>query len=1008
MAHAEPGRRRSWTWKRGAATLRVLMALVMLLPVWTGLLGGAAAQQALPTARCQDSLERDAASKVMRLLRDCVTSASIEIADGWTFDGDDHFMYAQDPPGGQLAAGVLRVAQGTATVQDVTIDGRGLTQPCRFERDDVVSGVAIAGASGAVQRVTVRRFTRPQSPSSEPLPDYQRQACGTGVRITGAAANVTVSDSTLEDLGYAGVVIDAGMATVSRNAIRRAAVLGVFAFNGARVRVTPENQIREGHVGVQFEGAGTSGRIAGNVVAHMDEAGIVVIDRAQASVANNVIEDAANTGISVKFGGRAALTDNRVTGGIFGIAADAAELTMSGSSVTGSSIGIGSFTGAQITVRESHVRDCNYGIGAASGQIIIHDSSVVTCAGAGVQAEQGGTLEAHGVRVTQSQVGLRAQSGSTATVTNSAFSRNTLRGVVAVQGSQLTLERSSLTDAGEYGILLTDPGTTGIITDTLVSGATVRSVETMDGARLTASDLRVYGGVLGIYVAGLNSVAEISDSFIAGAGTNVSVVGGGEATLTRLFSAGGEVGVAVRSADARATIRESTIQQATLNGVQAIDGGWVSVEHSEVLDAEGTGVLLRRDEAPLPVSLLEMDAQGCVQDEVRLPGGRHSHAFLTVQNHDTQLRRLVVDELGLTQDVPPASQRSIELGGDVGSFRIRCEVTEITEMERTAVLRFVPPAEIARPASPGERLVVTDSVIRGGKYGVYAHGPALLATVSDSTITGAVADGVVASRDATVSVRGTAISDTGEAGIEAREGAQATITGNIIEDAGTIGIRALSTGTTATVTDNQISGAGSAGITISESASGTVLDNVISESGGWGIAASGAGTSGAIRENTVTGGVAGIAVDSGASASVGGNTVERAHETGVMVVNATASVTGNVIRDPGRVGVQALDGATLLALRNELTRNGATPITGIRLEPGVRGAVQDNAFSGFVAPGACGLDLPADAAALDVNGNTIAPATAPLICGPAPAPAATPLATPVAATPSQATPVAAP
>ena len=99
------------------------------------------------------------------------------------------------------------MGQGTATVQDVTIDGRGLTQPCHFELDAVVSAIAFSGASGIAQQVTVQRFTRPLPPGPEPLPDYQRQACGSGVRITGSAANVTVRGRPLDDLGSPGVVL---------------------------------------------------------------------------------------------------------------------------------------------------------------------------------------------------------------------------------------------------------------------------------------------------------------------------------------------------------------------------------------------------------------------------------------------------------------------------------------------------------------------------------------------------------------------------------------------------------------------------------------------------------------------------------------------------------------------------------------------------------------------------------------------------------------------------------
>ena len=162
-----------------------------------------------------------------------------------------------------------------------------------------------------------------------------------GHRRVGRNASVVVNETVIENVGYVGVLVEVGQASISHNTIDRVADTGILALLGAHVRISPSNQIRNSNVGIQLEGAGMGGCVAGNTIETMALMGVVIIDGAQASIADNHIADTTVNGIAIegstteatiennqldepgqvgiKVTGRSAeIRGNTVSGGVFG------------------------------------------------------------------------------------------------------------------------------------------------------------------------------------------------------------------------------------------------------------------------------------------------------------------------------------------------------------------------------------------------------------------------------------------------------------------------------------------------------------------------------------------------------------------------------------------------------------------------------------------------------------------------------------------------------------------
>jgi hypothetical protein len=175
-------------------------------------------------------------------------TAGLMIDDGWTFNGLGNTIFLADPAGGRFVGGALVVSGGTASIEDVAIDGAALSPGC--PEDEPLAAIAFVRAGGTVERVTVDRVHRGTD-----------SRCGIGI----VAADIqptplTIADSTIRDVGDAGVDALAGseVMLINDRIASQQAVVGVRARSGARVTVGPKTMVTAQWFAVVASGSGTT------------------------------------------------------------------------------------------------------------------------------------------------------------------------------------------------------------------------------------------------------------------------------------------------------------------------------------------------------------------------------------------------------------------------------------------------------------------------------------------------------------------------------------------------------------------------------------------------------------------------------------------------------------------------------------------------------------------------------------------------------------------------------
>jgi hypothetical protein len=111
-----------------------------------------------PLPPCRTVVLTDLKTQTHRLPTDGTTDHSIFFPHGWTFDGQDHTIFAVDPPGARLAGGVVSVTGAAGSVRDVTIDGTQLADRAALR------GLGERHVAG---RMTQRRDRSPSLPPSQ-------------------------------------------------------------------------------------------------------------------------------------------------------------------------------------------------------------------------------------------------------------------------------------------------------------------------------------------------------------------------------------------------------------------------------------------------------------------------------------------------------------------------------------------------------------------------------------------------------------------------------------------------------------------------------------------------------------------------------------------------------------------------------------------------------------------------------------------------------------------------
>ncbi len=738
-------------WQRAARVLGVALLVLGLAPFLTT--AALSAQEATPGAgtACQNVIEHDVAARTQRLLADCVTDETIAIANGWTFDGGGYTIYAVDPVGRWLQGSVLTVADGAGNVHDVVIDGAGLGKPCLIDGGaTALGGLVFLNSTGEARRVTVRNMDRAFPRGEAPFVDgvSQLQSCGTGIAVIGDSAEATITASVITEVGYAGMLVEHGAASISNNVIVRADDVSVLALYGAYVRVTPGNQISYGNNGIQFEGEGTSGRIAGNTIAQMYGTGVIVMDGAHASLADNLITDITDHGVVLIGDATAASERDEITRTEQAFLADGSSLLIQKAAVAECRVGVLSQNGGSADVGDSTLRACDIGLGAADPGSRLTASGVTITGSkrAGVMLDSTAEADLREVRITQSGTGIAAMDHNVVEIMDAHIQDTTDAGIAVFGGSQVAVASSGLRKPGQFGVIVSGPGTRLISSENSITDAGQTGIQVMKGARLETSDTRIYGGETGVTVGGKGTTSQIMETFISDTGTNLLVTDGAQVDAVQLFTVGGTTGIVIRGEGTRAAVQESTINRPAEDGVRVQAGGWVSMEFSTITDAAGTAISLQRG-ADLPTAVeLVLNESGCTPRVVTFPAGERTE--ITFRNAG-QGPGQIQSNVGVAFDLAPGATEIIGMTSAPVDTHLRCILPGGNGAWEEVILRAVPPEQVPGPAQPVEPLVLHANEIRGARQGILVA-DGVSAIITENTIAGVTGEALTIAEGALV------------------------------------------------------------------------------------------------------------------------------------------------------------------------------------------------------------------------------------------------------------------
>ena len=705
-------------WQRVAGVFRWAPLALTVCPMMAS---AVQAQDAtpFPGSACRDAVVYEAEARTQRLQEDCVTDETISVANGWTFDGGGHTVYARDPAGGRLQGAVVFIGEGAGDVRDVVIDGSGLEAPCLSDGGaTVLGGIAFWNSTGEVRRASVRNLARafPIDQAQAADGESQLKSCGTGIAVVGEST-ATVAASTVSDVGYVGVLVESGSATITSSVIVRTEDTGILALRGAQLEMKPGNQVRYGGVGIQFEGAGTEGTIDGSAVAHMKIAGVVSMADGRVSLVDSTIEEIRGPGAIAVGGGAITAERTEINKVQRAFVADGGSLEIQEAAVTDCASGVLSLNGGSSDARGGTLQACDIGL-AASGPGSRLSASSVTITGsdrAGVMLEGSAEASLKQLRITQSGAGIAATDHNLLDIEDLHIQDTADVGISVGGGSQVTLTSSDMRSPGSFGVIVGGAGTVLVSTGNSITGAGQTGIQLLEGGRLEASDTHIYGGETGIAAGGIGTTAQLTETHVSATETNLLVTDGALVDASQLVAAGGTTGINISGEGARATVQESTVNLPTGDGIRVLAGGWVSVTSSTITDATGSAVSLQRG-ADLPTAVeLILDENGCTPRVVTVPAGVRTE--ITFRNAG-QSQGQIDSNIGMAFDLAPGATEVIGLMSAPVDTSLRCILPGGNGAWEEVLLRAVPPDQVPLPVAPAEPLVLSGNTIQDGSQGI--------------------------------------------------------------------------------------------------------------------------------------------------------------------------------------------------------------------------------------------------------------------------------------------------
>jgi hypothetical protein len=205
-------------------------------------------------AHAQDGCRFSLSGAVMRLEADCVTTASIEIGDGITLDGQSHRIIARAPADAGFQGGILVARGATAAVVNTTIVAE-LPAGC-LRGAHRLRGIYFEGAAGLIRNNIIRDIRRDQSSCDEGNAIEVRNTA-----VDGPPVRVEIEENQLDRYQKSAIVIHGNVeAHIRHNAIGASGAQALLAANSIQVgpmavAVVEENVI----AGNAFSGPAAAG-----------------------------------------------------------------------------------------------------------------------------------------------------------------------------------------------------------------------------------------------------------------------------------------------------------------------------------------------------------------------------------------------------------------------------------------------------------------------------------------------------------------------------------------------------------------------------------------------------------------------------------------------------------------------------------------------------------------------------------------------------------------------------
>jgi hypothetical protein len=197
------------------------------------------------------------AGKTMTLNNDCVTTASIQVPDGFTLNGAGHTITAKDPAGGHFLGGVVTNAGASASVINLRITTDNLVDVCDAGGDRL-RGILFDGASGKISNNTVSYINQGASGCQE----------GNAIEVRNFTANtptsvVTIDSNRVSFYQKTGIVANGNVdAKITDNTVIGGGPVNYIARNGIQVGFGATGQVKGNYVsGNSYTGADVSGGI---------------------------------------------------------------------------------------------------------------------------------------------------------------------------------------------------------------------------------------------------------------------------------------------------------------------------------------------------------------------------------------------------------------------------------------------------------------------------------------------------------------------------------------------------------------------------------------------------------------------------------------------------------------------------------------------------------------------------------------------------------------------------